>query len=306
MKKAIIGLPLLIKETLSEKLPSAIRSRMHNTKYNNVRFNNVQYSTVIKHRKDANLNNIYKICIQKGNEFILMNTLSECLLVYCKSQSAVLDKLQEYCEVMRNDKKYFSQSNAIYSAKRFLLDYIQSYPTTCNNREDEIELIYGVTKIFPIFFDQYYSVQEAKNILSDPTKFDVDIGGKQEDSISLKTAMVAFFSKEELSATDNSEERITNSIEQAAPVTNMVEVKDSEKSNIESIKEKMLSNNSSSLSEKLKPIIIDLVHQYLDEAIDKLANTLADELTDCANEAIRYRNQQIKDSVSKFLAELDK
>lgn len=118
--------------------------------------------------------------------------------------------------------------------------------------------------------------------------------------------MVDFFSKEELSATDNSEEQITNSIEQAAPVTDMVEVKDSEKSNIESIKEKMLSNNSSSLSEKLKPIIVDLVHQYLDEAIDKLANTLADELTDCANEAIRYRNQQIKDSVSKFLAELDK
>lgn len=119
MRKAIIGLPLLIKETLSEKLPSVIRSRMHNTRYNSVRFNNVQYSTVIKHRKDANLNTIYKICIQKGNEFILMNTLSECLLVYCKSQGAVLDKIQEYCEVMRNDKKYFNQSNAIYSAKRF-------------------------------------------------------------------------------------------------------------------------------------------------------------------------------------------
>ena len=311
MTKAIIGLPALIKDTLSKKLPVLIRKRVYNT---NQRAKALPYGAMLTHRKDAKLSTFYKIILQKDNEFILMNTLSECLLVYCKDQNAVFDKILEYCKVMRSDKQYSNYYSTIYFAKNNLIQYIQNYPDVHRNRDNEIELIYGVTRIFPVFFDQYYTVQEAKQILSDPKKLEVNIGGEQEESTLLKTQLVAFFSKEKedilspaLSIDSNSsEDQLKEYIEQATPITNLEVVNSPKESKIESIKEKMIANNSSNLSEKLKPIIIDLVHQYLDEAIDKLANTLADELTDCANEVIRFRNEKIKESVQKLLSDLDK
>lgn len=311
MTKAIIGLPALIKDTLSKKLSVLIRKRVYNTKQ---RAKALPYGSMLTHRKDAKLSTFYKIILQKDNEFILMNTLSECLLVYCKDQNAVFDKILEYCKVMRSDKQYSNYYSTIYFAKNNLIQYIQNYPDVHRNRDNEIELIYGVTRIFPVFFDQYYTVQEAKQILSDPKKLEVNIGGEQEDSTLLKTQLVAFFSKEKedilslaLSTDSNSsEDQLKEYIEQATPITTLEVVNSPKESKIESIKEKMIANNSSNLSEKLKPIIIDLVHQYLDEAIDKLADTIAEEVSDCANEAIRFRNEKIKESVQKLLSDLDK
>lgn len=311
MTKAIIGLPALINDTLSKELPVLIRKRVYNTKQ---RVKALPYGSMLTHRKDAKLSTFYKIILQKDNEFILMNTLSECLLVYCKDQNAVFDKILEYCKVMRSDKQYSNYYSTIYFAKNNLIQYIQNYPDVHRNRDNEIELIYGVTRIFPVFFDQYYTVQEAKQILSDPKKLEVNIGGEQEDSTLLKMQLVAFFSKEKediLSpalSTNNtkSKDQIKDYIEQTAPVTALEVVNSSKDSKIESIKEKMIANTSSNLSEKLKPIIIDLVHQYLDEAIDKLADTIAEEVSDCANEVIRFRNEKIKESVQKLLNDLDK
>lgn len=296
MTKAIIGLPALVKQTKLTLRDKTKSPRYYNTFQQYEKNNSKTYSTIISLRQEYALPVFYKIIVEKNGQYIIANTLVEALLKLYRSQDAIYSCIKRYNEVMRSNTSVGSKSEAT----RRILESASHYPNTMVNREAEFEVIFDI-HIYPVFFDNLYTVAKAADILSIPSNLVVQINKEfdKSDLVLIDQIVKAFFNYSPIeTAKITAEAKFEELKKKTEPI------KETAMSNNDVIYQKSQDKEEASVETKIKDIISDMIHEYLDESIDKLAQAIADEVNDCINEAVESRTSVYKKDIEAKIKNL--
>ena len=294
MSKAIIGLYALINQT-KKALKDVSKSDSYYKVLHAYKIGTRSYQSLIALRHNYSLPVFYKILVEKDGQFIIANSLVEALLKIYKSQDTIYSVISHYNSIMRPDT---TEANKDVFIKR-LLNSALKYPNTQINREDEFEVIFDF-HIYPVFFDKCYTTERALEILSDSNNIIIQIDKESDKAdLTLKDQVVKAFSQSSPieAAKITAEAKFEELKAKTVPIEETTVVNSSITCQRQQIKE-------STLDAKIKDVISNMVHEYLDEAIDKLAQAIADEVNGCINEAVESRTSVYKKDIEAKIKNL--